>query len=103
MRISHESYYVQYYIDAHNVHKVWRNDLPREKFLRAGLLDSVTAVKSRMASELAARQSWRQSEAVPNVRILEILVKAETNTHKILEKKKFAPCENCLKIVKFII
>lgn len=48
-----------------NVRKVSRNDLLRwEKFLRAGLLDSVTAVKSRMASVFVVRQSLRQSEAV---------------------------------------
>jgi len=48
-----------------NVRKVSRNNLLHwEKFLRVGLLDSVTAVKSQMASVFAARQSLRQSEAV---------------------------------------
>jgi len=42
----------------------------------------------------------RQSEAVSLVRILEILAKAETNTHKNYRKKKLVPY---LKIVKFII
>lgn len=64
MRISHESDYVyNITLKRYDVRKVSCYDC-REKFLRAGLLDSVIAVKSRMASVLAARQSLRQSEAV---------------------------------------
>lgn len=36
VRISRESDYVQYYIDAHNARKVWRNDFAAGEISQGG-------------------------------------------------------------------